>query len=134
TTKTEEAEVSKVLGGQDVKDSLVDDNKANPILSKMVSLGNQGGPVIATFKLKDTAAINGYLRNPQIKSLLPNELRYAKFVWGLPEASPQLNGEEVTALYALKGNRDNVPHLGGGVVVDARQEYDNLSRVVVSMQ
>ena len=134
STKTEEDDVSKLLGGQDVKDSLVDDNKANPILSKMVSLGTQGSPVIATFKLKDTSAINGYLRNPQIKSLLPNELRFAKFVWGLPEANEQLNGEEVTALYALRANRENVPPLGGSVVVDARQEYDNLSRVVVSMQ
>lgn len=134
TTDTEEDDVSKLLGGQDVNDSLVNDNKANPILSKMVSLGTQGSPVIATFKLQDTAAINGYLRNPQIKSLLPNELRYAKFVWGLPETNPQLNGEEVTALYALKSNRDNIPPLGGSVVVDARQEYDNLSRVVVSMQ
>jgi len=133
TSKTEEDDVSKLLGGQDVNDSLVDDNKANPILSKMVSLGNQGSPVIATFRLKDTAAINGYFRNPQIKSLLPNELRFAKFVWGLPEVEPQSN-EEVTALYALKSNRDNVPPLGGSVVVDARQEYDNLSRVVVSMQ
>ncbi|HBC03101.1 MAG TPA: protein translocase subunit SecDF, partial [Aequorivita sp.] len=88
TSKTEEDDVSKLLGGQDVNDSLVDDNKANPILSKMVSLGNQGSPVIATFRLKDTAAINGYFRNPQIKSLLPNELRFAKFVWGLPEVEP----------------------------------------------
>lgn len=134
SSKTEEDDVSKLLGGQDVNDSLVDDNKANPILSKMVSLGSQGSPVIATFKLQDTAAINSYLRNPQIKSLLPTELRFAKFVWGLPEVNEQLNGEEVTALYALKSNRDNVPPLGGSVVVDARQEYDNLSRVVVSMQ
>ena len=134
SSKTEEDDVSKLLGGEDVNDSLVDDNKANPILSKMVSLGTQGSPVIATFKLKDTSVVNGYLRNPQIKSLLPNELRYAKFVWGLPEANSQLNGEEVTALYALKANRDNIPPLGGSVVVDARQEYDNMSRVVVSMQ
>ncbi|WP_310992453.1 protein translocase subunit SecDF [Aequorivita marina] len=134
STETEEDDVSKLLGGEDVNDTLVDDNKANPILSKMVSLGTQGGPVIATFKLQDTAAINAYLRNPQIRSLMPNEMRYAKLVWGLPEANPQLDGAETAALYALKGNRDNVPPLGGNVVVDARQEYDNLSRVVVSMQ
>lgn len=134
STKTEDDEVSKLLGGEDLKDTLANDNTANPILSKMVALGTQGSPVIATFRLKDTSVINGYLRNPQVKSLLPNELRYAKFVWGLPESNSQLNGEETTALYALKGNRENVPPLGGGVVVDARQEFDNLSRVVVSMQ
>ncbi len=131
---TEEDDVSKLLGGEDVKDSLANDNKTNPILSKMLFPGTQGGPILATFKLQDTAAINGYLRMPQIRSLLPNELRYAKFVWGLPEANAQLDGQETTALYAIKGNRDNVPPLGGAVVVDARQEYDQLSRVVVSMQ
>ncbi len=134
TAQVEEDDVSKLLGGQDVKDTLVEDNKANPILSRMVSLGSQGGPVIATFRLKDTATINGYLRMPQIRSLLPTDMRYAKFVWGLPVANKQLNGEETTGLYALKGNRDDVPPLGGSVVVDARQEYDQMSRVVVSMQ
>lgn len=134
STKTEEDEVSKLLGGQDVKDTLANDDNANPILSKMVSLGSQGSPVIATFRLKDTSTINGYLRNQQIKSLLPNELRYAKFMWGLPENSPQLQGEEITALYAIKSAKDGLPPLGGSVVVDARQEFDNLSRVVVSMQ
>lgn len=130
----EEDDVSKLLGGQDVKDSLVDDNKANPILSRMVYLGSQGSPVIATFRLKDTAAVNGYLRMPQVRSLLPTEMRFAKFVWGLPSPDRQLNGEETTSLYALKGNRDEVPPLGGNVVVDARQEYDQMSRIVVSMQ
>ncbi len=134
TTADEEDDVSKLLGGQDVKDTLADDTKTNPILSRMVALGNQGGPVIATFKLKDTATINGYLHNPQIRALLPSDMRYAKFVWGLPVANPQLDGEETTALYALRGNRDNVPPLGGGVVVDAKQEYDQMNRVVVSMQ
>ena len=134
TATEEEDDVSKLLGGQDVKDSLVDDGKSNPILSKMVSLGGQGGPVIATFRLKDTSVVNGYLRNPQVKSLLPNELRFAKFVWGLPESNPQLDGEETTSLYALRGNRDNTPPLGGSVVVDAAQEFDQLNRVVVSMQ
>lgn len=134
TTQTEEDDVSALLGGEDLNDTLVDESKANPILSKMVSLGSQGGPVIATFKLSDTAAINSYLRNPQVKSLLPNELRHAKFVWGLSEASPQLDGQEITALYALKGNRTNLPPLGGSVVVDANQDFDQMSRVVVSMQ
>lgn len=134
TQVEEEDDVSKLLGGQDVKDTLVEDNKANPILSRMVALGGQGSPVIATFRLKDTAAINGYLRIPQVRSLLPTDMRYAKFVWGLPVSNPQLKGEETTGLYALKGNRDEIAPLGGSVVVDARQEYDQMSRVVVSMQ
>lgn len=130
----DEDDISALLGGEDVEDIMDgEDDDAHPILSKMISLGYQGGPVIASFKLKDTAAVNGYLRNPQVRSLLPAELRYAKFVWGLPTVDAQLK-EEITALYAIKGNRENIPPLGGGVVVDARQEYDQMSRVVVTMQ
>ncbi len=130
----EDDDISELLGGEDVQDIMEgDDDAAHPILSKMVSLGYQGGPVIASFKVKDTAEINSYLRLPQVRSLLPNELRYAKFVWGIPVMNQHLK-EETTDLYALKGNRENLPPLGGDVVVDARQEYDNMSRVVVSMQ
>src|SRR5690554_104266 len=130
----EDDDISELLGGEDVQDIMEgDDDAAHPILSKMVSLGYQGGPVIASFKVKDTAEINSYLRLPQVRSLLPNELRYAKFVWGIPVMNQHLK-EETTDLYALKGNRENLPPLGGDVVVDARQEYDNMNRVVVSMQ
>ena len=134
TAVDEEDDVSKLLGGMDVKDTIAEDSRANPILSKMVSPGFQGSPVIATFNVKDTAAVNSYLRLPQVKSILPNELRFAKFVWGLPETNRQLGNVETASLYALKSNRDNLPPLSGGVVVDASQEFDNLSRVVVSMQ
>src|SRR5690606_31687801 len=40
---------------------------------------------------------------------------------------------EVVELYALDGNRDNVPQLSGAVVTDARQEYDPMGKPTVSM-
>ncbi len=134
TTATDkgDSELEELIGGEDVTDTL-DTATKNPIFSKMVSPGYQGGPVIATFKLKDTAVINSYIKMPQVRALLPNEQRFAKFVWGLPEYNDQLK-EEVTSLYALKSNRDSKPPLAGGVIVDAQQTYDQLGRVVVSMQ
>ena len=132
TTKTGDSELEDLIGGEDVTDSL-DTVKQNPIFYRMISPGYQGGPVIATFKLKDTSVINSYLKMPQVRALLPNEQRFAKFVWGLPEYNDQVK-EEVTSLYALKSNRDNIPPLAGGVIVDAQQTYDQLGRVVVSMQ
>jgi len=133
TTATENNEINELLGGDDVNDSITDPAIANPILSKMVSLGYQGGPIIASFKLRDTATINKYLSMPEVRGLLSNEYRYTKFVWEKPTYSDVLD-EEISALYALKGNRDNEPPLAGGVVVDAQQSYDNLSRVAVDMQ
>lgn len=134
TLAEEEDDISRLLGGEDLSEDGTDESLSNPILSKMTSLGFQGGPVIANFRVRDTAEINSYLQHPQIRSLLPSELRYAKFVWGIPVSDQQTRGAEITALYALKGNRDNQPPLGGDVVVDARQEFDQMSRVVVSMQ
>jgi SecD/SecF fusion protein len=138
TAKTEEQkEIEKLLGEDSDTDVATDDPaKANPILSKMVSPGFQGRPVLATFELKDTALINSYLREPQVRALLGNDQRFAKFVWEKPSEVTTVDGEELvtTGLYALRGNRDNTPPLAGGVVVDAQQTYDQVGRVAVSMQ
>ena len=130
-------DISELLGGQDVNDSIAEASKASPIASKIVGLGYQGGPVIATFSLKDTAVINSYLRMPQVRSLLTNDQRYARFVWEKPKETiiNEAGDILVTAdLYALRGNRDNTPPLSGGVVTDAAQSYDQVGRVAVNMQ
>lgn len=132
TAVEEEDDISKLLGGEDVDDLDVSD-EANPIFSKVVNVGGQGGPVIASFKVRDTAEINSYLRMPQVRSLLPQEQRFAKFVWGKPTVNPE-TGEEVTELYAIKSNRDNIPPLSGNVVTDASQTYDQKGQPAVSMQ
>ncbi len=125
--------VDDLIGGEDVNDSIADASKERPLLSKMLYPGQTGRPELGTFMLKDTAAINGYLKTPQIKSLLSDNQRYAKFVWGIASENKEL-GEDVVTLYAIKSNRDQLPPLAGGVVVDAVQTYDQLGRVVVSMQ
>jgi len=56
-------------------------------------------------------------------------MRYAKFVWGVPDDESQTTG-----LYALKGNRNMEPPLSGNVITDASQQYDQLGRVAVEMQ
>ncbi len=133
TTATEGSIVDDLLGGEDVKDSIADAQKERPLLGKMQYPGSVGRPELGTFLLKDTATVNGYLRNPQVRALLSNEQRYTKFVWGIATVNDVLQ-EEVITLYAIKSNRDRTPPLAGGVVVDAVQTYDQLGRVVVSMQ
>ncbi len=99
----------------------------NPLLELMVSPGFQGSPVLATFRAQDTSRVREYLNLPQVKSLLPSDLRYAVFAWGVPK-------DNFVELYALKGNRENIPELTGDVVTDAQQTFDQLGRVAVSMQ
>ena len=133
STDSEGSIVEDLIGGEDVNESLEDAQNASPLISKMVYPGQAGRPELGTFRLKDTAVVDGYLRMPQVRALLSNEQRDAKFVWGIAEENKEL-GEEVITLYAIKGNRDMTPPLAGGVVVDAVQSYDQLGRVVVSMQ
>nr|WP_311195756.1 protein translocase subunit SecDF [Antarcticibacterium sp. 1MA-6-2] len=102
-------------------------NSNNPLLELVVSPGFQGGPVLATFQAADTSRVRQYLEMPQVRSLLPADLRYAEFAWGVPK-------NNIVELYALRGNRDNTPPLTGDVITDAQQSYDQLGRVDVTMQ
>lgn len=105
----------------------VQETGRNPLLGLMVSPGYQGGPVLATFRAQDTARVKEYLNRPQVRNLLPSELRYAEFAWGVPQ-------NNMVDLYALRGNRENNPPLTGDVITDAQQTYDQVGRVAVSMQ
>ena len=101
----------------------------NPLLDLIVGYGSQGGPVLAQFASKDSEKVMGYLDTPEVRKLLPRNLRYTKFAWGKPEQN-----SEIIELYALKSNRDDIAPLSGGVVVDAMQSYDMSGSPAVSMQ
>jgi SecD/SecF fusion protein len=118
----------------DKKDSVDTKKGNNPILDKIIQQG--GGPVLGLFSPKDTAVVGGYLRRADIRILLAADQRYAKFVWGKPTTLKDDKGKEIDAveLYALRGNRDNVAAMGGGVVTDAKDSFDQLGKPSVTMQ
>jgi len=118
----------------DKKDSVDTKQGNNPILDKIIQQG--GGPVLGMFSPKDTAVVGGYLRRADIRLLLAPDQHYAKFVWGKPTTLTDAKGKEIDAveLYALKGNRDNVAAMGGGVVTDAKDTFDQSGKPAVSMQ
>ena len=118
----------------DEKDSTATKKGNNPIIDKIVAQG--GGPVLGLFSPKDTAVINSYFKRADIRVLLAGDQRYAKFVWGIPTTIKDAKEKdvEVVELYALKGNRDNVASMGGGVVTDASDTFDQLGKPAVSMQ
>jgi SecD/SecF fusion protein len=91
--------------------------------------GGANGPILGTFEAKDKDLVMSYLNKPQVRALLPAEQRYVKFAWGI-----QAKDSEFVDLYALKGNRDNVPELSGAVITDARQSYNQTGKPSVSMQ
>ena len=114
----------------DVKqiDSLSSDN-INPINDMIKGLGFQGGPVLAQVSKKDKDLFKYYLDLPEVRRLLPTNLRYVKFIWG--KTNPN---NDLVDLFIIKSNRDNLPPLSGGVIVDAVQTYSQIGQPAVSMQ
>ncbi len=123
TAKT--SDVDALLG--EVKDSVAKTptNKLFSVLYPNIPQdANQVSSLIATASTKDTATVNKYLSMSEVRALLPEDMRYAKFLW---DAKPQ-KGTEVISLYAIKGNRDNVAPLEGDVIEDASQQFDQLGK------
>ena len=122
------SEIDDLLADVEVKaDSLSMDK--NPLLDLIISTGFQGGPVLAQVYEKDLATVDSYLNNPKVRQLLPASKRFTKFLWGIPDPETK-----IVDLYIIKANRNNVPPLGGGVVVDASQGYDMAQNPAVNMQ
>lgn len=76
--------------------------------------------------IKDTARVNHMLR--LTKNLFPRDMKLA---WTV---KPRDEAKDVLELVALKiTSRDGSPALGGDVITNARQDYDQNGRVEVSM-
>ena len=103
-------------------------NSSNPLLSLVRTFSYQGGPILARFLPRDQELVDSYLSMSEIRKLLPRDYRYTKFLWG------KVDEDGLTSLYAIKSNRDDLPPLSGGVVVDASQSYDAVGNPAVSMQ
>ncbi|WOD42950.1 protein translocase subunit SecDF [Hwangdonia lutea] len=123
----EDSQIDALLGEAETDSTAV--SSVNPIFDLIKGQGYQGGPVIASFELKDKETVLNYLNLPQVRALLPAEQRYVKFAFG-----KQKKNSELVDLYALVGNRENVPPLSGAVVTDARNQFGPTGKSEVSMQ
>ncbi|RKD91690.1 protein translocase subunit SecDF [Mangrovibacterium diazotrophicum] len=87
------------------------------------------GPVVGTAHFKDTATIDSYLALPQVKSVIPRNL---KFMWTSKAIDDAGNYFRLIAIKVT--GRDGRAPLDGDVIVDARQDYEQFgSRPEVSM-
>lgn len=123
----QDSQIDDLLGDAETDSTSV--KTSNPIFDLLRGQGYQGGPIIAKFEIKDKAKLIDYLNRPEVRALLPAEQRFAKFVFGKPEKD-----SELVDLYALVGNRENVPQLSGAVVTDARNQFGPTGKSEVSMQ
>ena len=122
-----DSQIEELLADVSSQDSIT--NIANPIVDLIKGYGFQGGPVLAQFSSKDKEKIIHYLDMPEVRKILTNDFRYVKFLWGKPDPS-----SDIVELFAIQSNRNDKPPIGGGVVVDALQTYDQIGNPAVSMQ
>lgn len=101
--------------------------KQNPLLVLLnFSESLYETPFIGYVRTQDTAEVNRYLRMEEVKTALPPDLL---LLW---DAKPAENG--FWRLYAIKKNPlDDEPPLGGDVIVDARQDFDEMGRPDITM-
>ncbi len=128
----ESAILDAIKGETDSLKTLSQDRlaKEHPLFALLNPYYSQQGPVngscIGTALPKDTGTINAYFRMPQVRSVFP---RNSRLLW---EMKADENGR--IPLHAIKiTTRNGKAPLEGDAVVDARQDYDQHGKPVVSM-
>lgn len=140
STKTESSLLSELESGAGTDstatglDNLANFKKEYPLFAVLNPSTDQSGqlypgPVIGMSHSKDTAQVNSYLNQEQIRSIFPRNMM---FRWS---AKPVDEAGNYYRLVALKvTSRDGRAPLDGDVITDARQDYDQLgSNPEVSM-
>ncbi|MDP9049010.1 MAG: protein translocase subunit SecDF [Bacteroidota bacterium] len=76
------------------------------------------GPIVGRARIKDTAKVNKYLHSPEVKTIIPQTM---KFLWSVKPFDTTKTFE----LYAIKlSGADNGPVLAGDVINDAHNDVD----------
>jgi SecD/SecF fusion protein len=87
--------------------------------------------LVGVANLTDTAAINKWLRDDDIRAAIPVDM---KFLWESKPNEDRKDFEDQLGLIAIKTNRDNKAPLEGDVIVEARQDYEpGTTNAMVSM-
>ena len=118
----EDDSIEELLASED-EDSLSQSNVNNPLFeifqfNPSIQQYPQA-PTVGYASVKDTATIDRYLSKPEIVKMRPQNLRYAKFRWGV--ADDEESG--IVPLYALQSDRSGSATMDGDIVQDSRQQY-----------
>ncbi|MBI9034630.1 MAG: protein translocase subunit SecDF, partial [Bacteroidales bacterium] len=134
-TKETTSLIEEVQSDSITEDASLQQRAQNPLYSKMTPAFHQGqngqyyasqGSTVGYSSIMDTADVNAMLK--KVNHLFPRNL---KLSWTVkPDANM---GGEVLELVALKASRDGEAALGGDVITNANQDYDQHGNVVVSM-
>jgi SecD/SecF fusion protein len=80
--------------------------------------------------VRDTAEVNELMARPEVKTMFPTDLAFA---YDVKANTNTTNNRDFLSLYAVKRQTGGKAALEGEVIIDARQDYDDLRRVEVAM-
>lgn len=116
------AQEIKAQGGEAGNADVEAYKKANPLFAVLSPSQFRDNACIGLAAAADTALINQYLRMPEVAALFPAEFRP---MWSVKPTS-YIKNSNIYELVAIKASsRDGKAPLDGGVVTNARVEYDN---------
>ncbi|ARV06458.1 protein translocase subunit SecDF [Polaribacter sp. SA4-10] len=130
TTKTDD--IDDLLGESADSTSVTQKNLFTYLYPNVAQSQQQLSSLVAQARVLDTATVNNLLGKKEVRALLPNELKYVKFLWDY-KSNKGADGSDLIGLYAIKGNRKDIATIEGDVIIDASQVFDQLNKPEVSM-
>ncbi|GGE96465.1 protein translocase subunit SecDF [Hymenobacter cavernae] len=138
TTATDTTNATAATGDSTSLASQLSKKAPKDSAAKATAAANkQGSPLARLFTMpgtlganvRDTARVNALMASQEARAVLPPNLT---FLW---DVKPKvMEGQEYLELYAIRKSREGAAPMGGEVVSDARQDYDQGGRPEVSMQ
>ena len=124
--------LTAALKGERVAESTdMEQLKKQHPLAAVLQMNQSGvGAIVGYADYKDTASVNNILAMPEIKKMMPRDL---KLMWGVKASDFDKTGR-IFELYAIKSTeRNGRAPLEGDVITDAKDEYDQFNKPCVSM-
>ena len=124
--------LTAALKGEQVAESTgMERLKKQHPLAAVLQMNQSGvGAIVGYADYRDTASVNNILAMPEIKKMMPRDL---KLMWGVKASDFDKTGR-IFELYAIKSTeRNGRAPLEGDVITDAKDEYDQFNKPCVSM-
>ncbi|KGL58523.1 protein translocase subunit SecDF [Polaribacter sp. Hel1_85] len=130
---TKKDDIDDLLGETTDSTSVAQKNLFTYFFPNVAQSQQQMSSLVGQAKVLDTATVNDLLNRKEVRALLPNELKYVKFLWDYKSNKSADGTTELIGLYAIKGSRTGKATIEGDVILDAAQVFDQLNKPEVSM-
>ena len=126
--KDDAAAAKTAASSSEAQDELM--KKQHPLLSRLQTTGQGALSLVGYAHVRDTAAVNKVIYSETARRILPSDV---KLLWSAKPADG-LSAKNVFELHALKVTQSNgrAP-LEGDVITDARDDFNQMGRPIVSM-